>query len=113
MAAPSIPPSYKQYGVKPVCYGCGRKLTYNESLWFVGGDSPAVFGFSCCPRLAAAHGTKTGTNSREWGPEYVMGATGLEPVTPSLSNGSQETVDAENTHASIGDNPADIETPTP
>lgn len=57
MAAPSRPPTFKAHGVKPVCAGCGRKLTYLESLWFVSLPFPAVYGFSCCadkaPRKAA------------------------------------------------------------
>lgn len=57
MADPSRPPTYKNYGTSPVCAGCGRKLSYNESLWFVGagnGHPGQVFGFQCCATKAAA-----------------------------------------------------------
>jgi hypothetical protein len=48
MAAPSRPPTFKQYGVKPSCNGCGRRLRADENLWFQAHPVPAVWGFSCC-----------------------------------------------------------------
>ncbi len=49
MAAPSRPPNFRQYGLKPVCAGCGRKLVAkNEmAMWFVGYPTPAVYGKEC------------------------------------------------------------------
>lgn len=48
--AESRPPTFKAYGVKPVCHSCGRKLSAQETLWFTGAGyttPPAVFGREC------------------------------------------------------------------
>lgn len=52
-AAGSQKPTCKQYGVKPVCQGCGRKLVIKDetALWFEGYPRKAVFG-PCCFHLA-------------------------------------------------------------
>ncbi len=49
MASGSEAVSFKKYGVKPVCSGCGRKLVKkNEpAMWFVGFPAPAVYGIEC------------------------------------------------------------------
>jgi len=59
MAEPSRKPTFKQYGVQPVCGGCGRKLAATEALWFRGWPLPvAVFGRCCLEQAsrAAANG---------------------------------------------------------
>ena len=52
-AAPSEPVSFKKMRVERRCYGCQRKVTLAEPLWFVGGEVPGVFGRECF-HLAAA-----------------------------------------------------------
>lgn len=54
MADPSRPPTFKQYGVEPVCAGCGRKLIASKepAMWFQGIPTPAVWGY-CCWKEAA------------------------------------------------------------
>ncbi len=52
MAAPSRPPNFKNYGVDRKCYGCGAKLTAQDTRWFVGLPVRAVYGM-CCWTLAA------------------------------------------------------------
>ena len=53
MAEASRKPTFSQYGVQPVCGGCGRKLKATEALWFRGWPLPAaVFGM-CCQAKAA------------------------------------------------------------
>ncbi len=39
MALSSRPPTFKAYGVKPVCAGCNRRLRATEPLWFEGGSA--------------------------------------------------------------------------
>ena len=52
MASPSRPPTWKAYGCEPVCLGCGRRVTYDESLHFRGYPKPSgVFGACCAPRV--------------------------------------------------------------
>lgn len=53
-AAPSRPPNCKQYGVRPICSGCGRKLVIKDemALWFVGHPTRGVYG-QCCWAKAA------------------------------------------------------------
>lgn len=60
MAAPSRPPNFRAYSVKPVCAGCGRKLVAkNEmALWFVGHPVAAVYGPECF-HLAPEASSKT------------------------------------------------------
>jgi len=52
-AAPSRKPTFKDYGVKPVCSGCGRKLVAKDepAMWFASNPG-RVFGL-CCWKLAA------------------------------------------------------------
>jgi hypothetical protein len=57
VAAPSRPATFKGYGVKPRCYGCGRKLTLSEHLWFTGYPKAGVFG-ECCFKVAARWGVR-------------------------------------------------------
>ena len=40
MSAGSHPPSFKAYGSKGFCAGCGRKITPTEPVWFRGGWTP-------------------------------------------------------------------------
>ncbi len=47
MAQASENVSFKKYGVKPVCSGCGRKLERAEPLWFTTIPKPAVYGREC------------------------------------------------------------------
>lgn len=56
MSSPSRPPNFKQYRVKPRCYGCGRRLVakHEPFMWFTGGTRPAVFG-DCCTHIAAVY----------------------------------------------------------
>jgi hypothetical protein len=53
-AEPSRKPTFKEYGVKAVCSGCGRKLVAkNEmALWFVGHPGKDVFGLCCWGKAA-------------------------------------------------------------
>ena len=53
MAEASRKPTFKGYGVKPICGGCGRKLAATEALWFRFVPPPrAVYG-RCCLEAAA------------------------------------------------------------
>ena len=47
MAAPSRPPTFKAFGLRPYCSGCGRRLTPTEPLWFQGHPFRAVWGWCC------------------------------------------------------------------
>jgi hypothetical protein len=54
MAAGSQKPTFKDYNVKPVCVGCGRKLVAkNEmAMWFIGHPHKAVYGLCCWDKAA-------------------------------------------------------------
>ena len=54
MAAPSRPPTFKAYACKPVCLGCGRKLSYDEPVWFVGWVGAFCFERACRQKAAKA-----------------------------------------------------------
>jgi hypothetical protein len=55
MAAHSRPATFKGYGVKPVCSGCGRKVSLAEPLWFTEYPRAGVFGRECF-KAAASYG---------------------------------------------------------
>ena len=79
-AAGSQKPTCKQYGVKPVCQGCGRKLVIKDetALWFEGFPRKAVFG-SCCFHLATkvTPGESTGE---------TRGTPPLPPASPGVTS---------------------------